>query len=231
MELEPAIVRSGGSLRGQIYNQLKTSILEGTIPAGESLSEVKLAQDLGVSRTPVRESLMQLELEGLVEAVPSKGVVVIGVSQKDIEDIYIIREFIEGKAARWACENIREEQIQPLGELVDLQEFYFIKGDIRKIWELDSRFHQGIYDCIGSRLIKTTLSNFHRYILRAREESIRTTGRAERSIQEHRDIFDAIAVRDSQRAEQAAIYHVRQAKQNLIEHFFIGSPGQEPERP
>ena len=97
------------SLRGKIFNILRQQILDGKYLPGDSLIETKLAEELGVSRTPIREAIRQLELEGLVDSIPNKGVIVRGISEKDIEDIYTIRKVLEGLAARWAVEKISDE--------------------------------------------------------------------------------------------------------------------------
>ena len=91
------------SLSNQVYLHLRDAILNGTYQAGDSLVETKLAEELGVSRTPIREALRQLELEELVTAVPSRGAVVQGISPQDVDDIFVIRLLIEGQAARWAA--------------------------------------------------------------------------------------------------------------------------------
>ncbi|NLZ51956.1 MAG: GntR family transcriptional regulator, partial [Thermoanaerobacteraceae bacterium] len=105
---------TGYSLRSKIYHHLKNAILDGVYKPGDSLIEMKLAKELGVSRTPIREAIRQLELEGLVTSIPNKGVVVEGVTLQDVEDIYEIRKMIEGLAARWAAEKISDEQLKEL---------------------------------------------------------------------------------------------------------------------
>ena len=130
---------SGHSLRVKIYNRLKNAILNGVYKPGESLIEMRLAKELGVSRTPIREAIRQLELEGLVSSIPNKGVVVEGVSAQDIEDIYTIRKMIEGLAAKWAAEKISDEA-EGIKDVLDLMEFSR-KRNVEKLSELDSRFH------------------------------------------------------------------------------------------
>ena len=105
------------SLRAKVFKEIEKAILDGIFSPGDNLIEQKLSNELGVSRTPVREALRQLELEGLVETIPNKGAVVIGVTQKDIDDIYTIRMHIEGLAAGWAATNITDEELQELKEI------------------------------------------------------------------------------------------------------------------
>lgn len=205
-----------GSLRVRVFRLLENAVLSGEYQEGDSLNEIKLSQILGVSRTPVREALMQLELEGLVRSIPNKGAVVIGVSEKDIDDIYDIRIRIEGLASRLSAHNITEEECKALTQIVELQEFYLMKADTGQLWRLDSDFHKVIYESSRSRPLRSTLSSFHNYIKRARDLSIKADGRAEQSVLEHRAILEAIENRDGDLAEQRTAAHIRNAKSSLI---------------
>lgn len=117
------------SLRGRVFTEIREAILSGKYEEGEELREVNIGKDLGVSRTPVREALRQLELEGLVRVIPNKGAYVTGITSKDIQDIFVIRSYLEGLAAAWACEHISEEQLAELEENVYLSEFHVEKGN------------------------------------------------------------------------------------------------------
>lgn len=205
-----------GSLRIRVFNTLENAILDGEYDEGDNLNEIKISQELGVSRTPVREALMQLELEGLVNSIPNKGAVVVGVSKKDIEDIYAIRIRIEGLASKLSAENINEEELKALEKIVDLQEFYLTKNDFDQIWRLDSDFHKIIYDSSRSRPLRSTLSGFHNYIKRARDISVKAEGRAEKSVAEHRAILEAICRHNGDLAEQLTAEHIQNAKENLL---------------
>ena len=116
--------QSGDPLRIQVFNTLEDAILNGSYKEGDSLNELRLSKSLGVSRTPVREALMQLELEGLVKNIPNKGAVVVGVSEQDVEDIYEIRIRTEGLAARLCAEKITDEELEELEQCMALQEYY-----------------------------------------------------------------------------------------------------------
>ena len=102
------------SLRIRVFNAIENAILDGEYKDGDSLNELRLSKELGVSRTPVREALMQLELEGLVRNIPNKGAVVVGVTEQDTHDIYEIRIRIEGLAARLCAENITDDELHAL---------------------------------------------------------------------------------------------------------------------
>lgn len=206
------------SLRIRVFNAIENAILDGEYRDGDSLNELKLSKELGVSRTPVREALMQLELEGLVRNVPNKGAVVIGVTEQDIHDIYEIRIRIEGLAARLCAENITDDELHALEQIVDLQEFYLLKNDTEQIWKLDGDFHKIIYDASRSRPLRFTLSNFHNYIKKARDISVQTEGRAEKTVAEHRAILDAIKDHNGGLAEKLTAEHISNAEDNLFDN-------------
>ncbi len=204
------------SLHSRVYNQIRNDILNGVYEPGESLVETKLSEELGVSRTPVREALRQLELEGLVQSVPNKGVTVKGVSQQDIQDIYTIRMLIEGLAARWAAEKIAPHELEELKEAVDLEEFYTKKNDYEHLLQFDTRFHDIIFRASKSMPLTHTLSTFHNYVQKARKVSMSSPKRAEEVLQEHKAILQAIVDKDADKAEQLTTQHVRNASQNLL---------------
>ncbi len=211
-----ALETDNGSLRIRVFNTLENAILRGEYKEGDALNEIKISQELGVSRTPVREALMQLELGGLVNNIPNKGAVVVGISEQDIEDIYAIRIRIEGLASRLCAENISEEELKALEKIADLQEFYLMRGDVEQLWSLDSDFHKIIYEGSKSRPLRSTLSNFHNYIKRARDISMKADGRAKKAVYEHKAILDAIRNKDGALAEKLTAEHIENAKENLI---------------
>ncbi|MEA4832982.1 MAG: GntR family transcriptional regulator [Oscillospiraceae bacterium] len=205
------------SLFNAVYTELRDAILEGTLVPGESLIETKISQELGVSRTPVREAIRQLEHDELVRTIPNKGAVVIGISVADIDDMYTIRIFTEGLAAEWATEHISDNEIEQLREIVELQEFYAVKNDYIQVWQLDGRFHTIIYDACKSRILKHVLSNFHSYVARARELSFKTEQRTALSVEEHRLIYEAMRARDGAGAKKLTEQHLINAKKSVLE--------------
>ena len=118
----------GHSLSAQVFHTLREEILMGKYQKDEELKEKNIGEELGVSRTPVREALRQLELEGLVTIIPNRGAFVVGISKSDIQDIYEIRSLLEGLCAKWAAVNISEKQIQELEENNYLTDFHIAKG-------------------------------------------------------------------------------------------------------
>ena len=117
------------SLSGRVFQKIREDILNGKYKENDELRENTIGKELGVSRTPVREALRQLELEGLVTIIPNRGAYVTGISQKDIWDIYMIRSHLEGLCARWATEHITDEQMEKLEEILMLSEFQMNRGE------------------------------------------------------------------------------------------------------
>jgi len=203
------------SLRNKVFKYIKAQIINGHYQPGESLVESKLADELGVSRTPIREAIRLLELEGLVETIPNKGAIVLGISDKDVEDIYAIRKLIEGLAARWAAERINAVDKKEMQKTLDLMEFYAQKGDLDELADLDNKFHQIIYEASGSKILNLTLSNLHQYVQLARLESLRVPNRLSQTLLEHRAILDSFLSGDANQAEQALSEHVQKAARNI----------------
>ncbi|MBE6952028.1 MAG: GntR family transcriptional regulator [Ruminococcaceae bacterium] len=209
----------GGPLASRVFQKIEKEILDGTLPSGESLTEAKLCERFGVSRTPVREALFQLEQEGLVQIKHNKGAVVVGISEKDIEDIYTIRMHIEGLASRWAAERITDEEKKQLMEVVDLEMFYAFKENVEQCRTLDHSFHDGLYTASRSKPLRNTLRSFHNYIGRARAQSFKTGDRIKIAATEHKAILDAIIAGDGDLAEQLTKDHIAKAKANLLRYF------------
>jgi DNA-binding GntR family transcriptional regulator len=204
------------SLRGKVFTHIQNDILNGKYQPGDSLTELRLSDELGVSRTPVREALRQLELEGLVQSIPNKGAIVSGISMKDIEDIYTIRMMIEGLASRWATEKITSDELQELREALDLEDFYTQKNDTEHVIKFDSKFHDIIFKASKSKPLMHTLSTFHHYIQRARSLSMGSPDRARAALEEHKSILQAIIEGDAERAEKLTTEHVNNASMNLL---------------
>ena len=210
---------TSGSLRVRVFEALEQAIINGEYKEGDTLNELKLTKELGVSRTPIREALTQLELEGLVKNIQNKGAVVVGISQKDIEDIYEIRLRLDCFAAELATGNITGEQLDRLEQAVELQAFYAEKGDTEQVRKYDSEFHNTIYEASGNRPLCAMLKSFHNQIRRARGISLGVTGRSAKSIEEHRGILEAVKAHDSKLASYLMTEHIKNAFAN-----FMGKP-------
>ena len=206
------------SLADQIFANLESDILSGVYPRGSVLTEVSLSEELGVSRTPVREALKRLEQEHLVEEC-GKGLLVLSITEEDARIIYRIREKVEGLAAAACAARITDEEIQSLNEMLDLQQFYAGRNDSEKVKQLDSDFHKSIYRYAGSAVYVDTLMPLHTKIQKFRKASVDSTGKAVKSVEEHRAVLDAIASHDEAAAEKAMTEHIRSAGNRLYEYF------------
>ena len=179
------------SLADQVFDHLENDILSGKYQRGEILTESKLSAELGVSRTPIREALRRLEQEHIIEE-SGKGSVVIGINEKDLEDIFMIRKSLECQVAALAAKNRTEEQLKQLREALEFQEFYLNKKDPDQIKLMDSRFHETLYKLSGSTAFYDTLVPLHKKIQKYRRASVTNSSRAEASVAEHRKIYEAI---------------------------------------
>ena len=202
------------SLADQVFEHLETDILSGKYKIGESLTESKLSLELGVSRTPIREALRRLEQEHLIEEAP-KGMVVVGIGEKDLADIFEIRGALEGKAAKMAAENYTDEQLSIVREALEFQEFYLGKQDPDRIKSMDSRFHETIYKMSGSTIFYDVLMPLHKKILKYRKASVSDSSRAAASVSEHRAIYEALLARDAQLAERLISEHLDNAYKHI----------------
>ncbi len=206
------------SLRGRVFHKIRDDILNGKYQENEELKEVAIGEELGVSRTPVREALRQLELEGLVQIIPNRGAFVTGIQAKDVHDIYMIRSSLEGLCARWACENITPEQLEAMEENVYLAEFHSSKGNMEQMAELDNAFHRTLYAACNSKMLEHLLIDYHQYVLRIRKLTLSTPERAVASNQEHRGIMEAIKDKNADLAERLADEHMKNAYDNMVKN-------------
>lgn len=203
------------SLRGKIFSILRQQILDGKYLPGDNLIETKLAEELGVSRTPIREAIRQLELEGLVISIPNKGVIVKGITEKDIEDIYTIRMVLEGLAAKWAAEKISDDELEKLKNIFELMEFYTSKGDIEQVAKLNTEFHEVIFRATKSGVLQHILTDFQYYVQWARYKSLKTPGRSLKALEEHKLILETFLKHDPSGAENSVTQHIINSSINL----------------
>lgn len=209
------------SLRGRVFHRLREDILSGKYKEGDELKEVAIGEELGVSRTPVREAFRQLELEGLIQIIPNKGAYVTGITEKDVKDIYMIRSLLEGLCARWACEHITDEQMEEMEENIYLAKFHAQKGHLEQMAELDNRFHDILYEACNSKMLEHQLKDFHEYVLRVRKKTLSNVNRGPKSNEEHEQIMEAIKAKDADKAEKLANMHMINAYENMIKNGYF----------
>ena len=205
------------SIADQVFEQLERDILAGKYARGEVLSEQGLANQLGVSRTPVREAIHRLEQENILEE-SGRGLVVVGISREDMLDMYEIRMRIEGEAAARAAGHISAGELAAMRELVELQRFYSEReGNSDRIKNLDSQFHQLLYRASGSKAYYDTLCSLHKKMTKYRMASVSKRSRALQSAQEHEAILAALEQRDAEAASEACLRHVANARDRMKE--------------
>ena len=207
------------TLEDAVYVQLEEEILTGKLLPGEQLREVALSKRLSVSRTPVRGALHRLKEEGLIELSANKGATVIGITEADLTDAYLIRTRLDGLASAMAAKRISDEDKEKLRKSVELSEFYINKNNPEQIKELDTKFHKIIYRASGNRVLCKILTDLHRNIKTYRKISLATPGRPEKSVAEHREILEAILRGDSNEADRLTSLHVKRAMENLVKQL------------
>lgn len=206
------------SLRGRVFNKVRDDILSGKYKENDELKEIAIGEELGVSRTPVREAFRQLELEGLIQIIPNKGAYVTGITIEDVKDIYMIRSKLEGLAAAWACEHITKEQLEEMEENIYLAKFHAEKGHFDQMSELDSRFHEILYEACNSKILEHHLRDYHQYVQRVRKKTLSTIDRSLASNAEHQAIMEAIRDKDSEKADELATLHIHNAYENMVKN-------------
>lgn len=207
------------SLADQVFEKLENDIILGVYPRGEILTELKLVENLGVSRTPIREALRKLEQERLIQDT-GKGSLVLGITEDDLVDIMNIRENIEGLASYYAAVNMTQEGRQELQNIMDLQEFYYSKMDTEHLRQMDDRFHDAICHLSKRTVLCDTLMPLHRKTQRYRKASMADAARTALMVKEHRAIFDAVIAGDGELASRLTAEHIRNAKENMLRRMY-----------
>lgn len=216
-KLFPVDLESYKPLREVVFETVREAIISGDLAPGERLMEVQLAEDLGVSRTPVREAIRKLELEGLVAMIPRKGAYVADYSIKDVTEVFEIRAALESFAAGLACERATEQELDELRLLAERVWQMAQNNDIENLIQVDTDFHERIYQASrNSRLIQM-ISNLREQIHRFRSTSLASPGRLEDTLREHKGMVDAIVERDAQLAQKLALEHVENAEDIFLD--------------
>lgn len=208
-----------GSLGNRIFCILRDRILNEEYKTGQKLNELTLASELKISRTPIREALKQLELEGLVMSVPNKGVYVKGFSPRDIDDMFEIRLALEGLAIQLAIERMDEIHLAKIKDVFELMEFYTLKKDHEKINDLNILYHETIYQATQSTYFEQLLKDIHYYVSVTSRHSISQPERLETAIVEHKAILDAIIEADPEKAKKTIQKHIRKT-QLLVRNYY-----------
>lgn len=195
-------------LRDVVFNTLREAILKGELAPGERLMEIQLADRLGVSRTPIREAIRKLELEGLVLMIPRKGAEVAKISERSLKDVLEVRRSLEELAIELACQRISEEEIQRLDEIQTAFVEAISIGDAMRIAETDEAYHNTIYQCTGNVRLVQILNNLREQMYRYRLEYIKDADKRQVLLVEHEHILKALRLHHVQEAKAAMRKHI-----------------------
>jgi DNA-binding GntR family transcriptional regulator len=217
------------SLQERAYRTLRTAILEGRFEVGERLFEAKLADQLGISRNPVRESIRRLQQDGLVDVRPRGGIFVSSISIEEAGDVYRVRGALEALAARLAAERISDEEIEKLRRLA-FGHHEDAEHPEERVTEAD-HFHRAVHEFAHSPQLLEPLMLIYGRVLHYRNVTLRLPGRANVASQGHVEIYQAIAKRDGPRAELVMREHIEGARISLMRHLERVTPADGEEQP
>lgn len=203
-------------LREVVFQTLRQAILKGELKPGERLMEVALAERLGVSRTPIREAMRKLELEGLVVMVPRKGAQVASITEKDLTDVLEVRITLENFAIEKACTHMTEEDMDKLWLASKQFERAIQEGDLVRIAEADQAFHEIIYQASDNARLLQVLTNMREQIYRYRLEYLKDELSRDKLLEEHRRLTDAIRRRDAAQAQRISFEHLENQRKAII---------------
>ena len=195
-------------LRDVVFNTLRQAILRGELKPGERLMEIQLANKLGVSRTPIREAIRKLELEGLVLMIPRKGAEVAEITEKNMRDVLEVRKALEELAVQLACEKITDEEIEEMKKAAEEFKMILKSKDITEIAEADVRFHDIIYMATDNQKLILLLNNLREQMYRYRVEYLKREDAHETLLAEHERIIETIEKRDKEEAMKAVSRHI-----------------------
>lgn len=215
--LIPVKLENYKPLREIVFEHLREAIIKGALRPGERLMEMQLAEEMGVSRTPVREAIRKLELEGLVIMVPRRGAYVSDLSIKDVAETYEIRGALEALAAGLAAERINEDELEEIERILVKISESIEKNDIKATIEHDEAFHAILYRASHNDRLVQIINNLREHIQRFRSTSLGTPGRLKAVLFEHRKIAEAISERNAELAQQLAQEHIENAENALME--------------
>ena len=195
-------------LRDVVFNTLRRAILKGELEPGERLMEIALANRLGVSRTPIREAIRKLELEGLVVMIPRKGAEVARITEKDLRDVLEVRTSLEKLAIELACERITEEELMDMQKTCQAFCDSLKTDDLTTIAEKDVAFHDVIFKATKNARLIQILNNLREQMYRYRLEYLKDTELHPRLVEEHQKILEAVMGRDKEKAVRLIQEHI-----------------------
>lgn len=204
-------------LRDVVFRTLRQAILKGELKPGERLMEMALAERLGVSRTPIREAMRKLELEGLVVMIPRRGAHVANITEKDLNDVLEVRMALENVAIEKACDRMTEEELARLWEAAEYFEQTTAEGDLVRMAEADMTFHEIIYQASDNRRLIQVLNNLREQIYRYRVEYLKEEETRNLLVKEHEEMTAALRERNAERAQALSSQHIENQRKGIME--------------
>ena len=210
-------IKNHRPLREIVYEELKMQILKGKITPGTRMMEVEMAEQMGVSRTPIREAIRKLEKEGLVTIEPRKGAYASQLSQKDMTEIIEVREYLEGLAAYYAARRATEEQKEALERVCLRYDDAVEARNSQDMIKLDTEFHHLIVEAAENKILVHLVEQLQELVLRFRYLYYDTFKRGEKMPAEHHAILDSILAGDADKAQESAFIHIERLEEILDE--------------
>ncbi len=206
-------------LRDVVFKTLRQAILKGELAPGERLMEVKLATNLGVSRTPIREAIRMLELEGLVIMVPRKGAEVAKISVKHLKDVLEVRGALEELSAVLACERMNDKEAEDLKTAVEEFKKVVYSEELMLIAQKDEQIHDVIYHATKNDKLVQMINNLREQMYRFRLEYIKDKNKRQGLVEEHEKILEALLARDVQMAKEAVREHINNQELTVLQNL------------
>ena len=203
-------------LRDIVFETLREAIINQTLKPGERLMEIQLADEMGVSRTPVREAIRKLELEGLVVMVPRKGAYVAGISMKDIHEVYELRSALEALAASLAAVRITDEELEEMERQMVREAKETEENNLQGIVSIDTTFHDLLYQAAHNQRLVQFINILQEQLQRFRAATLSRPGRSKYALEEHKNIVEALANKDAKLAAKLATEHIENAENAMI---------------
>jgi DNA-binding GntR family transcriptional regulator len=206
------------SVRERTYEHLKSVIFSGRFRPGERLAEEHLAEELGVSRTPVREALHKLEQDGLIEPLESRGFCIPHDSLEEVEDLFDLRTVLEGYTLRVICERITDEQLKVIEEMIDKSDDALRRKRLDEVFRWNTQFHDTLHNMVADkRRFHSLIVNMRKYVLRYRKDTLQYLDAAQRTIEGHRFILLALKQKDPEICERVMRIHIRQSMEDALQ--------------
>lgn len=214
-------------LRDVVFNTLRQAILKGELKPGERLMEIVLAEKLGVSRTPIREAMRKLELEGLVVMIPRRGAQVANITEKDLNDVLEVRIALENVAIEKACTRMSKEDMGRLWLAAKEFERTMAEGNLVRLAEADVAFHEIIYRASDNKRLNQVLNNLREQIYRYRVEYLKEEETRNVLVKEHEELTKAIRQRDVKKAQEISFRHIENQRRAIIQSIEAEEAGKE----